>query len=361
MQRESVVACAAPRRICAFLVLALGVGAAPAAWAYNAQLTMDAASAIYFLDHSAPAASKIFDPATITTNLSVPIGVSRDTSISVGPSSGQAIVSNGSYTANVAPGGLHLSAQSMNRISYSAVAGDDRYLVAQNGGSIHAAFDDTVTFNVAGMASGTPFLVDMKLRVDGTFSVLAGQPGSPITPNAYASGTGLWGFDLLVPGGRPAGAPPTITNRFEDGAAFGARDDGSTFNQFPQFGYPKTLTVTMYATSGVASLLEMYTRLVTGAIADASTSPSASGLVEAGVQGDLSNTVAWGGISGIHKLDGTSMSLSDLTIQSSSGFDYTKAYVDPVPEPSTVWLLLIGACCLWFARGRAARNRPLTA
>jgi len=356
MQRGMLIAGVGARRVCASIALAVGVGAAPAAFAYNAQINVEASGAIYFLDHTGPAASKIFAPETFTTNLNVPIAVRRDTSISVGPSGGHTVLSNGTYAATVVPGGLHLSAQSGNLISYAAVAGDDRYLHAQNGGSVQVGFDDTLIFNVAGLASGTPFLVDMVLRVDGSFSAFAGAPGSPITPNAYASGTGSWGFDLLVPGGRPAGAPRTLTNRFQDGAAFGARDDGSVFNQFPQFGYPKTVTVTMYASSGVASLLEMFARFDTGAFADASYLPSAFGTVQASVRGDLSNTVAWGGIAGIRQLDGTSMSLSDLTVQSTSGFDYTKGYVDAVPEPSATWFLLVGAFCLWFVRGHAARR-----
>jgi hypothetical protein len=361
MQRETLIAGIGQRLVCASMALALGVAAMPAAFAYNAQITVDAAGSIYALDTTTPAGLKIFGPDTFHTNLNIPIAVSRDTSFSVDPLGGNFLLTTGTYAASVVPGGLHLSAQSANLISYAAVTGADRYLHAQNGGNLQTSFDDTLTFNVARLAPGTPFLVDMVLDVHGSVSSFGGAPGSPITPNAYASGTGLWGFDLLVPGSRPSGVAPTFTNRFEDGAAFGVRDDGSVYDQFRQFHYPKTVTVKMYAISGVASLLEMYARLGTAAFADAAYSPGASGVVQAGVSGDLSNTIGWGGITGIYQLDGTPMSLSDLTVQSTSGFDYTKAYVDAVPEPSTTWLLLIGACCLWFARGGATRKTPSAA
>jgi hypothetical protein len=357
MQRETSIAVLGPRLVCASMALALVVGAAPAALAYNAQITVDAGGYIYALDRTAPAGSKSFDPETFYTNLNIPIAVTRDTSFSVDPPGGNFLLTTGTYSASVVPGGLHLSARSANLISYAATSDADRYLRAQNGGNLQTSFDDTLTFSVARLAPGTPFLVDMVLDVHGSVSVFGGAPGSPITPNAYASGTGLWGFDLLVPGGRPAGVAQKYTDRYEDSAWFGVRDDGSTFDQFHQFHYPKTVTVTMYALSGVGSLLEMYARLGTAAFADATYWPEASGVVEAGVNGDLSNTVGWGGITGIYQLDGTPMSLADLTVQSTSGFDYTKAYVDAAPEPSTTWLLLIGVCCLWFARGRMARTQ----
>lgn len=55
-----------------------------------------------------------------------------------------------------------------------------------------------------------------------------------------AGGLGLWGFDLLIPSGRPAGVPTSVTNRFSGQAYFGARDDGTIFNDFTQYGYPKS-------------------------------------------------------------------------------------------------------------------------
>jgi hypothetical protein len=318
--------------------LSIGLGAAPQAHAYSAQITSDAASAVYLLDAAAPADSRLFPQATISTSHAVPLGVSHDTSISAGPTGGNYVATNGAYSARVDPGALHLSARSAVSIDYAPAAnGVDRYLRAQDGGTVQASLADEVSFSLAGLAAATPFLMDVNLRVDGSFGMFGGAPGTPITPNAYASGLAQWGFDVLAPGGRPAGVASTVTNRFDDSARFGIRDDGSAFDEFSRYGYPKTVTVTMYARSGTLALVEIYATLGTGATADANYSPGAAGRVEAGVNGNLSDTIAWGGISGLRLLDGTPLALASLSAQSASGFDYTKAYVPAVPLPAAVW------------------------
>jgi len=152
-----------------------------------------------------------------------------------------------------------------------------------------------------------------------------------------------------------------MTNQFAQGGMWAARFDGTSFNEFSQYGYPTTVAVTMYATSGVVSTIEMFARLTTGAFADATYSPDAAGLVEAGVNGNLSDTVAWGGITAVRRLDGTALALSDLSTVSSSGFDYTEAFVSSVPEPSVGVLMAIGVlCCARFARASGKRNANLT-
>lgn len=328
------------------------VGAAARASAYSAQIELEAGGGVYLLDHTA-ADSKYFGPETFSTNLTVPLAVHRDTSVSAGPSSGHYVATLGAYDAWVEPGGMHLSARSYAAIDYAAVVGDDRYLHAQDGGTVEVSVLDDVTFSGAGLPQGTPFFMDFDLSVGGSFGAFGGAAGTPVTPNAYATADGFWSFAFLVPS-RPASIPPSITNRFEDTALAGVLADGTVFNQFTQYGYPKTMRVTMYALSGVPSQLEMYARLTTGAFADATYLPTESGSVDASVNCNLSDTVSWGGIAAARTIDGTPMPLSDVSAVSSSGFDYETEYVSSVPEPSTSWAMSIAAGALWFARRRQA-------
>lgn len=349
MQRKSVAAAHGVRCVRASMVLALGIGMAPAAFAYNAQIRLEAGGAAFLLERSAPADSKHFGPEIFNTSLTVPLSVHRDTSVFAGPSGGHFVYTTGAYDAWVEPGGMHLSARSYAAIDYAAMAPDaDRYLRAQDGGTVDLYVSDDVTFSVAGLPQGTPFLVDLDFRVDGSFGTLGGVAGSPITPNAYASADGYWAFDLLVPGGRPPAVPPEITNHFAGAAAAGVRDDATVFNTFSTYGYPKVETVTMYANNGVTSLLELYARLTTGAFADATYLPTAIGSVDAGVYCNLSDTVSWGGIVAARQLDGTPVSLSDLSVVASSGFDYESEYVSTVPEPSAIWSISVAAASLWL-------------
>jgi len=358
MQQQWLIAAGEPRWIWASVMLAFGAGAPLAASAYSAQITSSSGSAIYFLDLTAPADSKTFDPEMISTISSAPLTLGHDTSISVGPADGHFATTTGAYNAWVEPGGLHLSARSAASITYAAVAaGADRSLRAQDGGSVDVLSDDGVTFSVAGLAPGTPFLMDVSLRVNGNFGVFNGPAGTPITPNAYAEGSGFWGFALLVPGGRPAGVPSSLTNHFDDQAYFAARYDGTSFDEFSQYGYPKLVTVTMYAVNGQAATIELYARLNTAAFADASYETTSAGLVEAGVHGNLADTVAWGGIAAARQIDDTPVALGDVSVQSNSGFDYRNEYVSTVPEPSPAALTSIAVlCCSWLPRARVVRG-----
>lgn len=136
------------------------------------------------------------------------------------------------------------------------------------------------------------------------------------------------------------------------------KGSGRSVENFTTYGYPKTVTVTMFAVNGVPSMFELLARLTTGAFADATYSPTAAGSVDAGVHCNLSDTVSWGGIAAARQIDGTPVSLSDVSVTSSSGVDYENEYVSSVPEPSTSGATPVAVSALWLARRRSRGPLP---
>jgi hypothetical protein len=342
----SLVRAAAPP-FCAFVLGAGALFAASNARAYNGQIAIEAGSGVYLPSSTLPADSRNFLQQTYSTNLPAPLNASRDASVSAGVVGGNYLATNSSYSGWLEPGGLHLSARSAVLIDYVAAADGNRALHAIDNGNVSLSLDDRITFSIAGRPVGTPFLMEASVRVDALAGSFSGAPGTPVTPNAYASGNTSFGFDLLVDGARPAGLPSAITNRFSDSGYFGVRPDGTTFNDLARFNYPKLVTVTMYAYSGMPLTVEMFARMGTGAIADASYNPESAGSVEAGVWGNMANTLSWQGVSGMRLVDGTPIPTATFSAISSSGFDYTKAYVASIPEPSSAWLMVLGLLPLW--------------
>ena len=57
---------------------------------------------------------------------------------------------------------------------------------------------------------------------------------------------------------------------------------------------------------------------------------------------DFAHTITWGGKGYVVAADGSGPHVTDFTINSTSGFDYSHPYVDPIPEPSTWAVMLLG-------------------
>ncbi|MRR49878.1 MAG: PEP-CTERM sorting domain-containing protein [Rhodocyclaceae bacterium] len=68
---------------------------------------------------------------------------------------------------------------------------------------------------------------------------------------------------------------------------------------------------------------------------------SASGVPGISTAGtDFSHTVTWGGVVGIY--DSNGQLLSDYSLTSASGSDWTKPFTAPVPEPEAYAMMLAG-------------------
>jgi hypothetical protein len=73
---------------------------------------------------------------------------------------------------------------------------------------------------------------------------------------------------------------------------------------------------------------------------------------DAEILADYSKTLTWGGITGVFNAE-TGEPLTNWTITSESGFDYSKPYV---PEPTSI-VLLSSAFCTWLGCARPRRRR----
>ncbi len=77
----------------------------------------------------------------------------------------------------------------------------------------------------------------------------------------------------------------------------------------------------------------------------------------AGIYGDFHGSIHWGGIVSVENAD-TGEVITDWTVTSESGFDYSKPFVPEVPEPSSI-ALLSTVLCLWHGRARIRVPEPL--
>jgi hypothetical protein len=69
---------------------------------------------------------------------------------------------------------------------------------------------------------------------------------------------------------------------------------------------------------------------------------------------DFTHTLLWGG-GGFVTTDGTT-DITDFNLQSGSGFNYSQAVSDPIPEPGTAALIAIAAAGLVWGKRRLARG-----
>jgi len=293
-----------------------------------------------------------FPQTTYSSNLPNPLQVAIDPSNSFGPAGGVYMGVLGNYDTTVAPGGIHMVSRSVGQFDSPGFAptSQDAFSIFIEG-TLEASYADDVTITLAGVPQGTPFLMSALVKLDGNVGTRFSGPASGPIADAYANG--FWGLGLAVPGGRPAGVPTTITNQFRDGSGglVSVHQWGVQFDQFAQYGLLGFKPVTLYGRSGVLSSLDMYLNLQSGAAAG--TGGTEAGHADAGVNLAFNHTWSWGGITAVQLLDGTPVALSDVDVQSSSGFDYRNTYVAAVPEPGTAALLAIAA----LATTRAARRR----
>lgn len=76
----------------------------------------------------------------------------------------------------------------------------------------------------------------------------------------------------------------------------------------------------------------------------------------AGIEGDFHGSIHWGGIVSVQNAD-TGELITDWTVTSQSGFDYSKSFEQQVPEPASIALLGF-ALCLWLRRARIRAPQP---
>lgn len=161
------------------------------------------------------------------------------------------------------------------------------------------------------------------------------------------SGGASWQSDVRLDAGYIAGVSTPTSMRWNadrsltDSASAGPRTSGSgnvgrqVFSASFRFGAPISLHL--------AGTLEAHaSALVQGA-------DLASANASAGFLGDLSHTIAWGGILEVHDTAGNLLS-GYTALSSATGYDYRLAAVSQVPEPAALWLALCGIVALGLRR-----------
>ena len=75
------------------------------------------------------------------------------------------------------------------------------------------------------------------------------------------------------------------------------------------------------------------------------------------IEADYSATLKWGGIESVTDQFGNPIAREDWTIESESGFDYSRSFDEQqVPEPSSI-ALVSAASCFWLRRRRPRARR----
>ncbi len=332
--------------------------AASAAHAYSVRIDVRAQSWGRANDESTtyPVTGYDFQSAPNTSNLPQPMTVSRDPSTSFGPTAGIYMSALGNYEATVAPGGIHVVSRSVAALDSQAMSAGHGAAIFING-AVESSFADDLRITLAGVPNGTPFLMQALVRVDGTIGTTSSGGNYWFGTGAAANAGGYWGFDLIYPFGRPSGVPTSITNQFLDGGAYllGIDQAGTLYDAFTQYGMLGAKLVTFYGVSGMQATFDMFLNVGSTASAGVAANnglPIPAVSEEAGVHLALDRTLAWGGLLGVQLLDGTPVALSDVTVQSSSGFDYRYAYEPAVPEPASALPLAVGGVALAWRRGR---------
>ncbi|WP_374593596.1 PEP-CTERM sorting domain-containing protein [Aquabacterium sp.] len=184
------------------------------------------------------------------------------------------------------------------------------------------AFQDRLTFKLAGAPAGTMGTMTGHLLLSG--SVDASSANYPFTTSSSSAVVNVLS----------AGVSANL-HAYGDRAATGNMPSVLTFTLPVQFNTPNfTLLAVQLQTAVNTSALNQY---------------GATWVAAANAK--FFNSAEWGGIDGV--FDAQGHALTDWSVSSASGFDYTRGYAaQAVPEPSAWLMLLAGLGLLGLARRR---------
>ena len=230
-------------------------------------------------------------------------------------------------------GTLHLSASnSAPNSSHFAAAG-------ANGG-----WTETLVATAANQAGHPGVTVVVALNVTGSLAAhgFAGASGFQLTGYKDKNQLTIYGLSGLYNYGsqsNPIGTDRQIANwslstDFYNGS--GQNDASAIINDSVNFAIPVAL--------GQSFSFGVYGYALAG-MRSASGVPGISTAAT-----DFSHTVTWGGVVGIYDANG--QRLSDVSLTSASGADWTRSFAAPVPEPDTYAMMLAALGLLGFQARR---------
>jgi len=298
-------------------VLALALGASSTYAGYSANVTAGASAST----HSGTVYDAPANAVASTTNAQQPLLISNQAAVT-DPSFPLTETGGGSGWASVQPGGVHISAMG----SASVQGGPESYDPGGASGYGYASggFSETTVWNVAGVAAGTVVTVDFQIRVDGLTGVNLAQ-----LQGGTASGYRIYDWDLRF---ATVGYHAVVNS--DQPNDFGV----ASFSALVTTGAPVMLSLA--GSVGAGAKAGILCSSFWGFYCDPYTH-GASAMSFA----DLGHTLAWNGVTGLH-LGDEALALSSLSVTSDSGFDYTGAYVDAVPEPASAALVMLGLLAL---------------
>ena len=307
----------------AALVLVVGVSSAHAGYSANATAGASASMHAGTVYDSPPNAN------VSTTDPNQWLQVSKQASV-LDPAAGLTESAGGAGWAAVSPGALHLSTSGTAFVQGGPEAYDPGG--ASGYGYASGGFSDTTVWNVSGVAAGTVVTVDFQMRVDGLTGINMVQ-----LQGGTASGYRVYEWDLRFAGI----GQHSVVNSDQP-------DDFRVFSFTTQLTVGAPVALSMSGSVGSGGKAGILCSSFYGYYCD----PYTHGASVTSFA-DLSHTLAWNGVTGLY-LGNTALPLSALSVMSDSGFDYTRAYVDAVPEPGSAALLAAGVLVLlgWRARSK---------
>ena len=227
----------------------------------------------------------------------------------------------GSASASFGAGALHASADAEAFVQ----PGDGRSLTAQ----AVSTYYDNLTF-ITG-SYGSPITITASWNLKGATTSSVGADGTGTVSNAYglpAYVESVANSQLYIAGAGFSGPPVLWAQDYR--YVYNLPGDSSTTKFDPSPVVPLIFT----AFSGIPFTLYMQLDAEASASVlsfDATTGNGGN----AGATSDFSQTLLWGGISGVTDSQGNP--ITDWTVTSDSGFDYSQPATEP--EPSTLLLL----------------------
>lgn len=206
----------------------------------------------------------------------------------------------------------------------------DDYGTASSGANVVASFNDNITPSSKKSPTGTAMLVHAHLKLDGEMFGSARANGGPNSSVPSPSGFGYGALEVEGTGITEPPLPSLFThNPSIPWLAYDEVDDPSLGEQLHQSS-PPSVPITILLANQIEASLD-YTITISGqAGAEGGWLKGDSGT--AGFTAMFGHTLTWGGIDSVTNAD-TGEPITDFTVTSASGFDYSKAFPE-VPEPS---------------------------
>jgi hypothetical protein len=193
-----------------------------------------------------------------------------------------------------------------------------------------AGYSDNLTFHNLGGAPGAEFVVTGSWNLSGSTEAGATAPNA-VSVRSFASAGAqltLWGNGVV--GHLNQQSALLAAESTEQVSTLGTGGGG--------INPPSSIPVSFVVRVGSPFHLTITLDALASAVADSGIDPQNPGTASADSIADFSHTLSWGGITSVTDSDGNP--ITDWTVTSDSGFDYSQPFVD-VPEPSTLAFLAI--------------------